>query len=246
MPKAPSAAEEAINRRRLNEVDMLTTLEDMLGMRQGCCVGESRAISLSNRSSDHPRAKATFIQSTPSGCCPKPLPPQHWGMDPRNFPGWAELVHRLLPVLLLGLLVTGCSPESPPPTAEETRKVLKDAGERIQQGAASAAASARETAREATHTAELLAKRAAEETRRAAEAAAHSPTAQRIKTASTNAFEQLRTQTQAGATAARAQAELAFKEASELASKAAVKAEEQARKLAEKTRETLGNSPPKP
>ena len=225
---------------------MLATLEDVLGMRQGCCVIEPGAISLWARTCDHPGSKGTFTECAPTGCCPKPLPPQHWGMDPRNFPGWAELVHRLLPVLLLGLLVTGCSPESPPPTAEETRKVLKDAGERIQQGATSAAASARETAREATHTAELLAKRAAEETRRAAEAAAHSQTAQRIKTASTNAFEQLRTQTQAGATAARTQAELAFKEASELATKAAVKAEEQARKLAEKTRETLGNSPPKP
>ena len=171
-------------------------------------------------------------------------------MDPRNFHGWTGLVHRpqpwLLFGLLMGLLVTGCSPESPPPTAEETGKVLKEAGERIQQGAKSAAAAAPETDHDATHTAEWLAKRAAEETRRIAEAAVHSETAQRLKTASTNAFQQIRTQAQAGATAARTQAELAFKEASELATQAAAKAEEQGRKLAEKTRETLGKSAPKP
>lgn len=167
-------------------------------------------------------------------------------MDPRNFHEWTGLVHRPLPWLLLGLFITGCSPESPPPTAQETRKVLQDAGERIQQGAASAATAARETAREATHTAESLAKRAAEETRRITEAAVHSETAQRLKTASTNAFQQIRTQAQAGATAARAQAALTLKEASELATQAAAKAEEQGRKLAEKTRETLGKSAPKP
>lgn len=171
-------------------------------------------------------------------------------MDPRNFHEWTGLVHRpqpwLLFGLLLGLLVTGCSPESPPPTAEETGKVLREAGERIQQGAKSAAAAARETAHEATHTAESLAKRAAEETRRITEAAVHSETAQRLKTASTNAFQQIRSQAQAGATAARAQAERTFKEASELATQAAEKAEEQGRKLADKTREALGNSAPKP
>ena len=171
-------------------------------------------------------------------------------MDPRNFPGWAGPVHRQQPwlplALLSGLLVTGCSPESPPPTAEETRKVLQEAGERIQQGAKSAAAAARETAHDATHVAESLAKRAAEETHRITDAAAHSETAQRLKAASTNAFQQIKTQAQAGATAARAQAELTFKEASELATQAAAKAEEQGRKLAEKTRETLGKSAPKP
>lgn len=167
-------------------------------------------------------------------------------MDPRNHPGWAALVDRPVVLLLAWTLAMGCSPESPPPTAEETRKVLKDAGERLQQGASSAAAVARETAREATQTAETLAKRAAEEARRGAEVAVRSETAQRLKAAGTNAWQHARTQAQAGATAARTQTEAALREASELAAKAAEKTREQARRLAEKTRESLGDAPPKP
>lgn len=150
------------------------------------------------------------------------------------------------PLVLIALISLGCSPESPPPTAEETRKVLKDAGERIQQGAASAAAVARQTAREATQTAETATKRATEEARRAVEAAARSDTVQRLKSASTNALQQARSQAEAGAAAARQQAELALKGASDLAAKTATTTEEQARKLAAKARETIGTSPSKP
>ncbi len=167
-------------------------------------------------------------------------------MDSRSRPGRTLPVPRTLVPLLVAVLAFGCSPDSPPPTAEETRKVLKDAGERLEHGASTAAAVARETAREATQTAEALARRAAEETRRTAEAAARSETAQRLKGAGNQAWQQVRTQAQAGATAARLQADAALKEASELAAKAAEKTREQARKLAEKARESQGDAPPRP
>ncbi len=167
-------------------------------------------------------------------------------MDPRSRPGWAAPVSRTLALSLAVAAFFGCSKESPPPTAEETRKVLKDAGERLEHGASTAAAVAREAARDATQKAESLARRAADETRRAAEAAARSETAQRLKGAGTQAWQQVRTQAQAGVSVARAQADAALKEASELAAQAAEKAREQARKIADKTRGNQGEASPKP
>ena len=148
--------------------------------------------------------------------------------------------------ILILLAGPGCSRETPPPTAEEAGKVMREAGERIQSGAASAAAVAREAARDATQSAEALARRAAEEARRAAEAAAHSETAMRLKSATTNALQQVRTQAQAGAAATRIQAGQAWKEASELASQAAAAAEAQARKLAEKAQDAVKPASPPP
>lgn len=161
----------------------------------------------------------------------------HWMATPPAF-GTA--------LLLVAAMIPGCSPQSPPPTAEETRKVLSEAGERLQQGAASAAAVARETAREASRNAEDAAQRATEETRRAVEAAARNESVQRLKSAGSHALQSARTQAESGVAAARKNAGKTFQEASELATKTATTAREQAQKLAAKARETIGAPPSKP